>query len=160
MTPNVGLSTVRSADEILSLIDKEVTGERFFVCSSATQLHDLSAGTPSEVILRQYDEGRCFSREAELRWQRNHGSFHLTLLTEKNLSASFHKLPDSFVVKKTCIRLLGKRSGNAWKDTRYTRDFHHPAKSGRERVSLDALQYIDERSGRVHYTRWCGLKED
>jgi hypothetical protein len=157
----VAHSEVQSEDALQSTIKASVGSDCFFVGHNERQLGDLQVGPPSLQALRDYDQGRAFSKACELRWHRTgKSSWSLTLLTETTPAPEFTAVKTTWQTRPIRIRFLGEKvpGQQFWRDTRHTKIFRYPGDLGK-RVFLNAVEYIDEQTRRVQYVRWCGLGE-
>ena len=106
-----------------------------------------------DKIVSDWDKGRIFDQNSEIRWERTGDDFHVLWITHnENITGDWEKESLTFKSKKRKILLWGKRidNENEWYEKQIPKILKYPAKGNGQRAYLEVLEYTMSNNSSVY----------
>lgn len=106
-----------------------------------------------EKMVSDWDKGRIFDLNSEIRWERTGDNFHVLWITHNgNITDDWEKESLTFTGKKRKILLWGKRidNKNEWYEKQIPKILKYPAKGNGQQVYLEVSEYTMSNNSSVY----------
>ena len=144
---------------------------------------EIAAGVRLERLdpaadFAQYERGRVFCAERELRWERVDGSFRAVMVGDAHPFAPFAPAPEldlstaqtetrryflwGLRIEDSDLAVVGVQRagrGEPYLEMRVPRVLRYPVPGAKRRTRLIVCEYIDPQTGGVIYSRLTGVEE-
>lgn len=146
--PEIGYRYDVHEDELNELIEKAnfinpiaILEKRFCLEGKKPAFFDFFCNL--EEMVFDWDKGRVFDPNSEIRWEQNGNNFHLLWTTHSdNIPDEWSKKPVTFKAKRKVL-LWGERveNENEWYEKQIPRILKYPVEGGGQRAYLNIIEY-------------------
>lgn len=144
----VGCAFVKDHLELRDLLARLSVGEvSYFQLEKPESITDWRQGKPQLDELENYDSGRLFGDQGEVRWQRRRDSISLIWLSENAVPPPFEAFGNWEADRKVRFLLRNTR------ETRVPRKISYPVTG--VTPEIEAINYRNQDTQAVMFTRFC-----
>lgn len=110
-----------------------------------------------ELNPRNFDSGRLFSQDLEIRWRKKRGDeFYAMLISDKELMLEGYEKKELKDTDRVSFYLWGEKMGDKWYELRIPKGWNYPVESRHAKIKIVEYE-VEGKPEEGKFYRFCGF---